>query len=95
MEFLYLIIIGVLEACISTTNAEIRWTEKTAHNLGPVSNDIVRRVTRSSNSKCGTDYIFDYLNVVDGINRTNLAILMRKMNIGNDKKNGQVGCSKV
>ena len=55
----------------------------------------ILRSARSIKFTCGTDFIFHHLGIADEMNRTNLAILMRQINIGNAMNNRNSNCNKV
>ena len=92
MELSHLLKIYLFGVLFYTTTAKVSWVEA---GLGPKSEKRITRSTRSMNSKCGVDYVFDYLSVANGVNRTNLAYLMKQMNIGNDADSKHRSCNKV
>ena len=61
----------------------------------PDSGKMIQRLPRNINSKCGTDFIFDYFGVRSEINRTHLSILMKKISIGYDVRHKNTDCNEV
>ena len=59
------------------------------------SHKSIIRSARSINSKCGTDFLFDYLGAKSKIDRAQLSILMKQLSIGHDVTNRSSDCSKV
>ena len=61
----------------------------------PDSDKRIQRLPRNINSKCGTDFLFDYLGVRSEINRAHLSILMKQISIGYDVSHKSTDCNKV
>ena len=79
----------------TTAVARERWTQQETLSGLDKSVQKMSRRQRSVNSKCGTDFIFDYLKSTNGMNRTSLKLLMKKMSIGNVATRKQSSCEKV
>ena len=66
-----------------------------ANSYFPDFDKRIERFPRNINSKCGNDFVFDYLGATSEINRQQLSRLMKQINIGHNVSLSSKDCSKV
>jgi len=90
MNWISIYLLGVV---FLTTSATVGLSHR---SLFSWTNDkrVIRSARNNTTSKCGTDFIFDYLGATSEINRAQLSILMKQINIGHGISHRSTDCSK-